>query len=57
MKTLGGSRCCATDGAVDAQQRVPPVEALRIAYDALRAKILPQIYSLGFLNPDVEYFT
>ena len=27
------------------------------AHDALRAKLLPQIYSLGFLNPDVEYFT
>ena len=28
----------------------------RTAHDALRAKLLPQIYSLGFLNPDVEYF-
>jgi len=26
------------------------------AHDALRAKLLPQVYSLGFLNPDVEYF-
>ena len=26
------------------------------AHDALRAKLLPQIYSLGFLNPDVDYF-
>ena len=26
------------------------------AYDVLRAKLLPQVYSLGFLNPDVEYF-
>ena len=26
------------------------------AHEALRAKLLPQIYSLGFLNPDVEYF-
>ena len=57
MKTLGGSRSCATDGAADAQERVPPAEALRVAHDALRAKLLPQIYSLGFLNPDVEYFT
>ena len=31
--------------------------SLRVAHDALRAKLLPQIYSLGFLNPDVEYFT
>ena len=31
--------------------------ALHIAHDALGAKLLPQIYSLGFLNPDVEYFT
>ena len=33
-----------------------PLDALRAAHDALRAKLLPQIYSLGFLNPDVEYF-
>ena len=32
------------------------VLVLREAHDALRAKLLPQIYSLGFLNPDVEYF-
>ncbi len=25
------------------------------AHDVLRTKLLPQIYSLGFLNPDVEY--
>ena len=31
-------------------------DSLRSAHDALRAKLLPQIYSLGFLNPDVEYF-
>ena len=30
--------------------------ALRSAHDALRAKLLPQVYSLGFLNPDVIYF-
>ena len=30
---------------------------LHEALDALGAKLLPQIYSLGFLNPDVEYFT
>lgn len=30
--------------------------ALREAHDALKAKILPQVYALGFLNPDVEYF-
>ena len=41
----------------DATGRVPPAEALRAAHDALRAKLLPQVYSLGFLNPDVEYFT
>ncbi len=29
---------------------------LAAVHDALRAKLLPQIYSLGFLNPDVEYF-
>ena len=56
MKSLGGSRSCATDGAADAQEHVPPAEALRAAHDALRAKLLPQIYSLGFLNPDVAYF-
>ena len=30
---------------------------LREKHDALRAKLLPQVYSLGFLNPDVEYFS
>ena len=30
--------------------------ALKSAHDALREKLLPQVYSLGFLNPDVEYF-
>ena len=29
---------------------------LAAVHDALRAKLLPQIYSLAFLNPDVEYF-
>ena len=29
---------------------------LHAAHDALRAKLLPQVYSLGFLNPDVTYF-
>ena len=29
---------------------------LAAIHDALRAKLLPQIYSFGFLNPDVEYF-
>ena len=33
-----------------------PAQSLRLAHDTLRAKLLPQIYSLGFLNPDVEYF-
>ena len=35
---------------------VNPVETLRDAHDVLSAKLLPQIYSLGFLNPDVDYF-
>ena len=34
----------------------PPEENLRTAHNALRAKLLPQIYSLGFLNPDMEPF-
>lgn len=29
---------------------------LRTAHETLRAKLLPQIYTLGFLNPDVGYF-
>ncbi|MBR0055834.1 MAG: hypothetical protein IJP66_00755, partial [Kiritimatiellae bacterium] len=29
---------------------------LREKHAALGAKLLPQVYSLGFLNPDVEYF-
>ena len=24
--------------------------------EEVKAKLLPQVYSLGFLNPDVEYF-
>ena len=40
----------------DATGRVPPAEALRAAHDALHAKLLQQVYSLGFLNPDVVYF-
>ena len=32
-------------------------QSLRTAHDALGAKLLPQVYSLGFLNPDVEYFS
>ena len=55
MKSLGGSQFTAT-AASDATSCVPPAEALRAAHDALRAKLLPQVYSLGFLNPDVEYF-
>ena len=51
----GGSQLAATEEA-DATSCVPPVEALRAAHDALRAELPPQIYSLGFLNPDVEYF-
>ena len=30
--------------------------ALKSAHEALRTKLLPQVYSLGFLNPDVKYF-
>ncbi|MBQ7188458.1 MAG: hypothetical protein IJR99_03490 [Kiritimatiellae bacterium] len=42
----------------DLRDSAPPREenSLREKHDALRAKLLPQIYSLGFLNPDVEYF-
>jgi len=53
MKSLGGP---ASVPAMDGTAPVPPVKALREAHDALRAKLLPQVYSLGFLNPDVEYF-
>ena len=42
---------------IDHYAPTDPVENLREAHDALRAKLLPQIYSLGFLNPNVEYFT
>ncbi|MBQ8111763.1 MAG: hypothetical protein IJ146_01020 [Kiritimatiellae bacterium] len=53
MKSLGGP---ASVPAMDGTEPVPPVKALREAHDALRAKLSPQVYSLGFLNPDVEYF-
>ena len=55
VRDTGGSQFTAT-AASDATSCVPPIEALRSAHDALRVKLLPQIYSLGFLNPDVEYF-
>jgi hypothetical protein len=32
------------------------LETLRAAHEVLRAKLLPQVYALGFLNPDVDYF-
>ena len=35
---------------------VNPVNPVETFHDALRAKLLPKIYSLGFLNPDVDYF-
>ena len=54
MKAMGGSRSVATVMGADATGRVPPAEALRASHDALRAKLLPQVYTLGFLNPDVE---
>ena len=52
MKDFNGrdARCPSANGH---DARSP---SLREAHDALRAKLLPQIYSLGFLNPDVEYF-
>ena len=43
---------CLADGASGDE----PLAALRAAHEALRAKLLPQAYSLGFLNPDVAYF-
>ena len=39
-----------------ASPREEDSDSLRAAHDALRAKLLPQLYSLGFLNPDVTYF-
>lgn len=32
------------------------LEALQAAHEGLRSKLLPQVYALGFLNPDVDYF-
>ena len=40
----------------DAGFAVDELAALKSAHDALRAKLCPQVYSLGFLNPDVERF-
>jgi len=34
-----------------------PVQAYSKTAAPVGAKLLPQIYSLGFLNPDVEYFS
>ncbi len=55
MKGLGERVFSRADAAAGDSR--PPAENLRAAHDALRAKLLPQVYSLGFLNPDVEYFT
>ncbi len=40
----------------DAGLGATELAALKSAQDALRSKLLPQVYSLGFLNPDVVYF-
>ena len=40
----------------DAGFAAEELAALKSAHDALRAKLLPQVYSLGFLNPDMERF-
>ena len=40
----------------DAGFAAEELAALKSAHDVLRAKLLPQVYSLGFLNPDVELF-
>jgi len=54
MKELGGGVSSRADAASGDSR--PPAGNLREVHDALRAKLLPQIYSLGFLNPDVAYF-
>ena len=59
--------CMAQTACVTHRETIPPetrAELIRLGdmlsqcetHDALRAKLLPQVYSLGFLNPDVEYF-
>ena len=40
----------------DAGLAVVELDALTDAHDTLRKKLRPQIYFLGFLNPDVEYY-
>ena len=40
----------------DAGLAIDKLAALKSAHDVLRTKLLPQVYSLGFLNPDVAYF-
>jgi hypothetical protein len=53
MKQLYDSlRGCAKEEEVKAEF----CKFFRMKIFAQRAKLLPQIYSLGFLNPDVEYF-
>ena len=46
-------KCVATTPSSSNDGEAP---SLHSAHDTLRAKLLPQIYALGFLNPDVEYF-
>jgi hypothetical protein len=46
-------KCVATTPSSSHDGEAP---SLHSAHDTLRAKLLPQIYALGFLNPDVEYF-
>ena len=47
---------CLQDSKTPNSESNSPLAALRAAHDALRTKLLPQVYSLGFLNPDVAYF-
>ena len=47
---------CLQDSKTPSSESNNPLAALRASHDALRAKLLPQVYSLGFLNPDVAYF-
>jgi len=54
MKNLYDSlRPCAKEDEVKAEF----CNFFKMQISALRAKLLPQIFSLGFHNPDVEYFT
>ena len=54
---VGYYQICRAMKSLNSARSVAEIQTLRSVHDALRAKLLPQIYLFGFLNPDVKEFT